>query len=337
MLKEETKILRYLDWIFFLVFVPIIIFLIPTNRIMERDPNFFALMMCYMVAIHIVNRKFNFVTYIFRSQYNKAVATICIIGLITYIVSLIRISDERELSSEISNGDVKELRNRVLFTLLFIDLSFNVMLALVIELFRQKIEKKSIETEKSRAELAIYKSQINPHFMFNTLNTIYALNFTHSDKTGEVIMKFSNIVKYIYQNSDKEMIMISEEVKYLREFIELHSLRLSEQTTVNFTSEVDDNSEYVPSMIFITFVENLFKYGVSSSSASSIDIAISLCNKELVFTTHNTIFLRGDRKNSSGIGIENCRKRLSLLYPDRYSLECVENGDKYKTSLKIML
>ncbi len=336
MIKDETKILRYLDWAFYLIFIPAILLMIPTNRLMERDPRFFCLMMGYVMVIHFINRRFNFVTFLFQRRYQRAAVTLSVIAVISYLVSLWNVKDQRDLNANISPEDVRDFRYRVLFTLLFIDLSFNVMLALMLELFRQKIERQSIESEKGKAELAIYKSQINPHFMFNTLNTIYALNFTGSDKCGEVIMKFSNIVKYIYQNSDKELIMISEEVKYLQEFIDLHTLRLSDQTTVNFRNEIDDNSEYIPSMIFITFVENVFKYGVSSTEDSTIDITIRLKNRRLFFATSNTIFLRKS-DDSSKIGIENCQKRLSLLYPDRYTLECVEENNQYRTTLIIEL
>lgn len=274
-------------------------------------------------------------TYIFHREHNKLIAAICAIVALTYIVSRIKLHYVGELPSDLTHDFIRGLRDRILLTLLFIDVCFSVMLALLLEVFRQKSKRQSIESEKSKAELALYKSQINPHFMFNTLNTIYALNFTKSAKTGEIIMKFSNIVKYMYQNSLEEKIMITEEVKYLHEFIDLHSLRLNEQTEVNFVSEIDDSSQYIPSMIFITFVENVFKYGVSSSEECSIDISIKLKNKQLSFSTINTIFSRGD--NSSGIGIENCRKRLTLLYPDSYTLECTEKDNKYHTLLKIDL
>ncbi len=324
-----------MDWGIYLIFVPIILLLIPTNRIIEKDPYFSILMLLYMVVTHTINRKFNFVVYIFRKEYQKSILSVSIILIITYLTSLIRVNDIRDAADTISPENVANVRNRVLCTLCFIDLSFTVMIGLILEIFKQRLEKQNIEAEKGKAELAIYKSQINPHFMFNTLNTIYALNFTDPKKSGEVIMKFSNIVKYMYQNSDKEKIMISEEVKYLREFIDLHTMRLSEQTVVNFTSEIDDNSQYIPSMIFINFVENVFKYGVSSSEDSTIDISLHLKGSVLTFTTSNTIFSRGG--GSSGIGIENCRKRLSLLYPKSYTLQCEEVGNRYKTNITIEL
>ncbi len=337
MLRDEKQILRYMDWGIYLIFIPIILMLTPTNRIFERDPYFFLLMMGYMVIIHSINRRYNFITNIFKGDYQKAAIAIGAVVVTTYLATCIKVNDFREVNLTITDSDVRSMRNRVLFTLCFIDLSFTVMLGLLLELFRQKIEKQDIEAEKGKAELAIYKSQINPHFMFNTLNTIYALNFTGSHKTGEVIMKFSNIVKYMYQNSDKDKIMISEEVKYLQEYVDLHALRLSEETVVNFNCRVDDTSEYIPSMILVTFVENVFKYGVSSSESSEIDITLTLENKRLTFVTSNTIF-SGGGEGSSGIGIENCRKRLSLLYAERYTLECgAEENNRYRIELIIEL
>lgn len=335
-MKDEKRVLRYIDWGIYLIFVPTILLLVPTNRIINNDPYFSIMMLIYMVVIHTVNRKFNFVEYLFRKEYQKAILSVVIILIITYVTSLIKITKVVNELDVMPVETVANIRNRVLCTLCFIDFSFTIMLGLMLEIFRQDTEKQKIEAEKGKAELAIYKSQINPHFMFNTLNTIYALNLTGSKRANEVIMKFSNIVKYMYQNSDKEKIMISEEVKYLREFIELHTLRLSELTKVNFASEIDDNSEYIPSMILVTFVENVFKYGVSSTKESEIEINLRLKNRVLTFTSSNAIFSRGE--GSSGIGIENCRKRLSLLYPDCYTLECgVNSNDIYITTLTIEL
>lgn len=335
MIKDEKKILRLLDLGIYLIFVPVILVLTPADKLIEYDPYFVVLMMIYMVVVHTINRRFNFVTYIFKAKYQKSILSLLSIALVTYLVTLIKVDDLRSPDSVLSVEDVANIRMRVLSTLCFIDVSFTTMLALVFEISRQKIERQDIETEKDKAELAVYKSQINPHFMFNTLNTIYALNFTQSPNTGEVIMKFSNIVKYMYQNSNKETIMILDEVKYLKEYIDLHTLRLGEQTKVNYVCEIDDFSQSVPSMILITFVENVFKYGVSSSEESDIDITIRLAKRELEFITVNSIFSKGE--NDKGIGIENCRKRLSLLYPNRYSLECNEDDNKYRTTLNIKL
>ncbi|MFI3297576.1 MAG: histidine kinase [bacterium] len=335
MKTRQKKLLKYIDWGIYLLYIPTILLLIPTGMLVERDPYFFLVMLVYVFILHYFNRKFNFITFILKGDYLKSALTLVGIVAITYATSFIKVDDIRELAPHISVDEIEEVRNRILYTLCFIDLGFTTIFVLLTELFSQIINRQEIEAEKRKAELAIYKSQINPHFIFNTLNTIYALNMTGSQSTSDVIMKFSNIVKYMYQNTDKEMIMIVNEVKYIKELIDLHKMRLNEETVVNFTSKIDDESQVVPSMIFFTFIENVFKYGVSSSENCTIDIAIELREGVLTFTTSNTIFRRGD--GESGIGIENCRKRLSLLYPDRYIMEYGEVENTFNSLIKIEL
>ena len=118
-----------------------------------------------------------------------------------------------------------------------------------------------IEAEKNRAELALYKAQINPHFLFNTLNALYGLVLTKSDKTESAFIKFSNILKYMYAQTTMETISINNEVEYIRQYVDLQSLRLNKHTQVVFETQIDDEHAKIPPMILITFVENTFKYG----------------------------------------------------------------------------
>lgn len=229
------------------------------------------------------------------------------------------------------------MKIRSIWMLYFIELSFSIMTALVMELMKQTQRRTQIEEEKNAAELALYRSQINPHFMLNTLNTLYGLYVTKSTRTGELFLKFTDMIKYTFTSNDKEQVMLCEELKYLDEYITLHTLRLSEQTRVEYHCDVLDESLYVAPMIFITFIENAFKYGVSSSERSEIKISISQRGRELTFSTENRIFARAG--SSTGIGIRNCKKRLELLYSGAYSLEYgkQEELNKYIVTLKIRL
>ncbi|MFI3304295.1 MAG: histidine kinase [Rikenellaceae bacterium] len=328
----ETKILRYTYWAFYLLFIPIILLLIPNNAFIWQSAKLFWVMMGYLVVTYTLSIRFNFVTYIIRKEWVKSLLSMLCFAVITFVAVTIEIEDIEGAAAL----QMSRIQNGVIFMSGFIVVSFTVAFGFFAELIRRDKAHKELLAEKNRAELAMYKSQINPHFMFNTLNTIYSLNFAGSERTGDVIMKFSNIVRYIYQNSDKERVLIVDEAVYLREFIELHTMRLSKTTTVDFHYEIDDQSAQIPSMIFITFIENAFKYGVSSSHKSLIEIRLTLKSGVLLFTTANTIFQRNTIP--SGIGIKNCRKRLSLLYPSRYSLKCGEvENNIYKTELKIEL
>lgn len=320
---------------FYLLFVPIVLILIPSERLVDDDPRLFLLLMIYLAVVHFINRKYNFLTYILNGNYGRGTLFAGLVLFITYLFTLIDVMDLREFNDRFTPNDIKKFQIRLLFTVYFIDTSFSVMMALVVELFRQKIGIQEIEAEKNRAEISLYKSQINPHFMFNTLNTLYGLYITKSDKTGEVFIKFTNMIKYMYSNAEREKIAIAEEIKYIHEYIELQTLRLGGQTTVNFTSSIDNDTLLIPPMILITFVENAFKYGVSSTTVSNIEIQVEVAQNYLTFVTQNEVFSR--KEKSTGIGIANCRKRLELLYPHKYTLCCTEEKKRFTTHLKIEL
>lgn len=213
---------------------------------------------------------------------------------------------------------------------------FSLAIELTFELFRQILAKQEIATEKNKAELALYKAQINPHFMFNTLNMLYALVLSGSDKTESAFVKFSNILRYMYAQTHSENIPIGQEIEYIRQYTDLQKLRLNHHTRVTLTAKTDNETTPVPSMIFITFVENAFKYGTSADTDCNIQINICLKNSLLSFDTVNTIIRHVDSEHE-GIGIANCRKRLELLYPGRYELENGPIGNVYITKLKIQL
>lgn len=332
MKNSETKILRYTYWAFYFLFIPIILLLTPNNAYIWQSSKLFWVMIGYLIVTYTLSLRFNFLTYIIRKSWVKSLLSLLCFTTITFVAVSVKIEDIEELTVV----EMSRIQHGVIFMAGFIVVSFTVAFGFFAELIRRNREHQELLAEKNRAELAMYKSQINPHFMFNTLNTIYALNFAGSKSAGEVIMKFSNIVRYIYQNSDKEKVLIADEVVYLCEFIELHSMRLSKTTKVDFNYEIDDEGAKIPSMIFITFIENAFKYGVSSSHNSTIKIGLTLKKGVLLFLTENTIFQRNT--TSSGIGIKNCEKRLSLLYPSQYSLKCGEvESNIYKTELKIEL
>ncbi|MEO5178696.1 histidine kinase, partial [Bacteroides ovatus] len=181
-----------------------------------------------------------------------------------------------------------------------------------------------------------YKAQINPHFLFNTLNALYGLVLTKSDKTESAFIKFSNILKYMYAQTTSDLISISNEVEYIRQYVDLQSLRLNKHTKVVFETEMDDEQIQIPPMILITFVENSFKYGVSSDTDCTIFIRIIVKEGQLIFETENMI-MKENHQNPHAIGIDNCRKRLELLYPNRFVLLTKEENGYFKTYLNIQL
>ncbi len=230
----------------------------------------------------------------------------------------------------------QHLRSQTVWFFFLVVTGFSLSIELIFELFRQILSKQEIEAEKNRAELALYKAQINPHFLFNTLNALYGLVLTKSDKTESAFIKFSNILKYMYAQTTMETISINNEVEYIRQYVDLQSLRLNKHTQVVFETQIDDEHAKIPPMILITFVENTFKYGVSSDVDCLILIRITVKKGELLFETENTV-MKENHANPHAIGIENCRKRLELLYPNRFTLIMKEENRQFKIRLSIQL
>lgn len=140
----------------------------------------------------------------------------------------------------------------------------------------------------------------------------------------------------MYAQADRELIPLCEEWEYIRQYVDLQRLRLNAHTRIELTEEIDDERVLVPPMLFITFVENAFKYGTSSDIDCTVYIKIAVKSGELVFETENSI-MKEKKEPTPAIGIENCRKRLELLYPDRFTLVTAQEGNQFKTKLTIQL
>ncbi len=184
-------------------------------------------------------------------------------------------------------------------------------------------------------ELHYLKKQIHPHFLFNTLNTIYGFALKQSEHTPEIILKLSNLLDYILYQVDKPRVCLKEEVLHIKEYIELEKIRFKDTLKVIFLSdEIDENIQVAP-MLLIPFVENAFKHGNLIDGYLQIKIAIGLRGKELNFSIGNTYLSRDDEEKKGGVGLENIRRRLELNYKGRFRLTEHLEGDWYFADLKI--
>ena len=149
---------------------------------------------------------------------------------------------------------------------------------------------------------------------------------TRSDKTEATLERFINLTKYMYNNANRDFIPLGEEVEYIDQYIALQTLRLNGFAEVRFDRTVEHNAMSVPPMLLITFVENAFKYGISSNEPCFVRIRLRQQGSTLRFEVENSVFGR-ESQNSKRMGIANCRKRLALLYPDRHRLETGTDAD----------
>ena len=186
------------------------------------------------------------------------------------------------------------------------------------------------EADRANAELSFLKAQINPHFLFNTLNNIYSLAFTKSERTPDAVMKLSNIMRYVTDGADETIVPLQQEADCIADYIALQKLRLGDGFPVNFLVSGDISGTAIPPLSLMTFVENAFKHGVSSHEHNCILFKITVQNKVIHFFSSNKLFSVARKAERTGIGIENTKKRLNVLYPEKHVL-AIETKEGFYT------
>jgi len=197
---------------------------------------------------------------------------------------------------------------------------------------QSKIDK--LESENLRTELDSLKDQINPHFFFNTLNNLYSLSLSNSEKAPEVILKLSELMHYVIYDGSKPSVAIQEEVNYLRSYFDLQKLRHDQEADIRFESNVDDYSTQIVPLLFINLLENAFKHGTDSmTKGGNILCTLLLENGKLTFRLKNR-YEESDSKEE-GLGLNNLKRRLALAYPNSHSLNITDENGIFEVSLVI--
>lgn len=204
---------------------------------------------------------------------------------------------------------------------------------------KDKQKREELEKEKIASELSFLKAQINPHFFFNTLNNIYALTQVNADAAGKAVYQLSRMMRYLLYETQQEQTMLSREIAFIKDYISLMQLRLTDAVSVAINIPADLRDMPMASMMLLPFVENAFKHGVSATEASHIDIQVQQRDSLLDITVRNSII----RDNSvsldanGGIGLANTRRRLDLLYPGKYTLDICELNSSNEYTVHLML
>lgn len=197
-------------------------------------------------------------------------------------------------------------------------------------------KKQQAEHEKLATELSFLKSQINPHFLFNTLNNIYSLALVKSDATAGAVLKLSSIMRYVLNETKHDSVPLEKEIRFIRDYIELQKARLTDKVTIQFSAEGETERKQIAPLILIPFVENAFKYGVSTKETSSILFNLKADKDTIDFTSQNKIIANDKEKNEqTGIGLKNTRRRLELLYPNKYSLSVNQENNLFTVHLTL--
>lgn len=196
---------------------------------------------------------------------------------------------------------------------------------------------RQLREEKLSAELSFLKSQVNPHFLFNTLNNLFSSAQKNGDEeTADGISKLANLMRYMLHTSDQTHISLDEEIEYLKSYIDLQTMRWRNSELLQLSASFPENATglHIKPMILIPFIENAFKYGVSNQQASSIVVSLEVFYGSIIFHCTNDIVNQNELEDS-GIGLTNVKRRLELLYKDNHQLDIRQEKDQFTVRLEL--
>lgn len=300
-----------------------------------------------IVAIHAIVSYFNiyflFPVYLQKRHYLLYfVAIVLTIFLGTFIESgVFFILDTIAVESK------SELLSLRFFLTTSMAIAYTAAITMCLKLVKHWYEKerlaKELEKLNTETELKYLKSQINPHFLFNSLNSIYSLALQKSDLAPELILKLSDILRYILYEGSEKKVSLSQEIKYLKSYLELEKVRHGSRMELEIDIQGETESKEIAPMLLIPFVENSFKHGLSKDIAKGyVKVSVNAKNEDLHFEIVNSKPVNGSeiKKNkdyAGGIGLLNVQKRLDLLYPNKHSLNIAGSDHEFKVELDIKL
>ncbi len=225
----------------------------------------------------------------------------------------------------------------------FVMAAASTVVKIITDWLRTAREKQELETRTMQTELRFLKSQINPHFLFNTLNSLYALTLKKSDKAPEIVIKLSEMMRYMLYECNEKRVALSNEIHYIRNYLDLEKLRHGDKVDIRFEVEGYVSDQMIAPLMFIPFIENSFKHGLTNQiSKGFVHLHLLVEGREVHFCIENS---KPDalphqehyQRRSGGIGLVNVRRRLDILYPSRYKLSVSDNPKSYIVNLHINL
>ena len=226
--------------------------------------------------------------------------------------------------------------NIAVFMLFFV---FSTGINVINQWLLSEQKNKEIANEKLKAELSFLKAQINPHFLFNTLNNIYALASDQSEYTAPAVMKLSNIMRYVLTEAGNDLVPLEKEIQFTRHYIELQKMRVTGKSSIDFTVTGDPTGRQIAPLLFLPFVENAFKYGISTRELSPVMILLEIKKDSVYFHVSNHKHINASARitDNTGIGINNTQRRLDLLYDDQYTLNINDEPSVFAVNLNIQV
>lgn len=334
--KYPPLFLHLLGWIFLALFL----MWQPLSWQIQFPVSFWikqTVLFSLLLAIFYLNVYLWAPRYLTKNRYVKFillnVASVLILAaIIEQVKILVNHGEQMEKAFKLArevNGDKKKhdkLDYYSLFTALTI-IGISTSIAAIQNAERDKRFRQNLEQEKINSELSFLKAQINPHFFFNTLNNIYALTVIDVEASREALHKLSRMMRYVLYETQHGTVLLSQEIAFAQDYIQLMQLRLTDKVSINLEPPVPFHDVSIAPMLFLPFIENAFKHGVSAVQPSHINIKIWQEGQKVFVDVRNTLFKekRTVLDESNGIGLTNTQRRLDLLYPGKYQLAVNEN------------
>lgn len=249
----------------------------------------------------------------------------------TFFSNLIRKSTKNE-----DNGPPFKLILYIQILSYMAPLLFSIAIKTTKRWVKTEAERKEADNFKLQSELQHLHYQLQPHFFFNSLNNIYSMVDISPEQAKKSIHSLSKLMRYMLYETNMELVLLSKEIDFMKKYIDLMKLRVSDKTIVSYHFPSEDTGIKIAPLLFISLIENAFKHGVSASKASEINIELSVQDNTVLFTIENDNFPKKiDDKSGSGIGLNNLEKRLQILYPNKYSFTSDIKNNRFFVTLKI--
>ncbi len=218
-------------------------------------------------------------------------------------------------------------------------LIFMIGFAVLHHVFKLRDKAEQLERDKLQAELKYLRLQVNPHFFFNTLNSLYGLTQERSDRAPEVVLKLSELMSFVLYETDQDVIPLSKELKYIKNYIELEEIRYGDRFTCNLSISGNTDAQ-IPPLLMLPFIENSFKHGIRHESEKGwININVSVEHNRFVFKIENSLSksVKEETNGKHGLGIANVERRLALIYPGKHTLTYGEADGQFNVLLNVNL
>ena len=242
---------------------------------------------------------------------------------------------------EVDPREFLVMNQQYIFLLLFLIAGGSTVIKIISDWQRHQRDRKDLETQRMQSEIKFLKSQINPHFLFNTLNSLYALTLKKSDKAPEIVIKLSEMMRYMLYECNERRVPLIKEVNYIQNYLDLEKLRQSGQSDIQFRVEGEVTDQTIAPLIFIPFLENSFKHGLNHQIGEGyVHVIMKVLGNKLLLRILNSKPLQAPspaEKGSGGIGLVNVERRLNLLYPNQYKLDIHDNAREHIVELSLDL